>query len=139
MTIRNMSIAVRLTAGFSAIAALLLMLGMFALQELKDMRSEALEVNTLWMPAMKNLSAFNQNFMRIRVFTLRALQADNGQELQAIESQIAGMENSLTQAERAISALALAPVIQAEFPALEKELTRYRQPGVLFERSARHS
>ncbi len=125
MNMRNTSIAARLSAGFVAIAALVLLLGALSLNELRDMRAEAKEIQEVWMPSLKQISVFNQNFMRIRVFTLRAMQSESEAELQSIRGQLEGMEQNLIQAEQALDTLIRSSTVQSHSPAMAQHMASY--------------
>ena len=76
MFIRNMKISLRSTVGFGLIAILVLLLGTFALLQMKEMRKASNEVDQNWLPSITALGALKSEVMRVRALTMRAIIVD---------------------------------------------------------------
>lgn len=98
MTLRNMPIRNRLLAGFSAIGALLLLLGLLSFSALKQLRQTTVQLETNIIPTLLVLGELNLNITRMRVFTLRLFHADAAAERAAQLSKITEL-NSLIERE----------------------------------------
>jgi methyl-accepting chemotaxis protein len=77
MLIRKVGIRSRLLAGFALITSLVLLQGVFALSSMASMRQVADTIETEVIPSLDTLSNLNLNMMRVRVFTLRLMAAEN--------------------------------------------------------------
>ena len=81
MPIRSLTIGKRSTLGFGLIGLLVLFLGLFALNQMANMRNESKEVDENWLPSIMALSELNLTVMRIRANTLRLALAEESQML----------------------------------------------------------
>ena len=90
MFIRTFTIGKRSALGFGLIGLLVLLLSLFALNQMSNMRKESREVDENWLPSIMALSDLNLTVLRIRVLTLRMTHARDPQVLQ-------GMAQRLTQ------------------------------------------
>ncbi|MCA1930455.1 methyl-accepting chemotaxis protein [Rheinheimera sp.] len=77
MLMRKVGIRSRLLAGFALITSLVLLQGVFALSSMASMRQVADTIETEVIPSLDTLSNLNLNMMRVRVFTLRLMAAEN--------------------------------------------------------------
>lgn len=77
MLIRRVGIRSRLLAGFALITCLVLLQGVFALSSMSSMRQVAAVIEQDVIPSLNTLSNLNLNMMRVRVFTLRLLAAED--------------------------------------------------------------
>ena len=77
MMIRQIGIRNRLLSGFALTTLLVLMLGLFSLNSMSSMRQVAGVIEGNVIPSLNTLSNLNLNMMRIRVFTLRLLAAED--------------------------------------------------------------
>tara|TARA_Y100000815_G_scaffold274579_1_gene309169 strand:+ start:1912 stop:3534 length:1623 start_codon:yes stop_codon:yes gene_type:complete len=73
MSIRNMNVSNRSAIGFGLIGFIVLMLGVFALSQMREMRQEAGQVDQNWLPSITTLGALKSEVMRIRALTMRAI------------------------------------------------------------------
>lgn len=76
MSIRNMKISLRSAVGFGLIGALVLLLGAFALFQMKEMREASDNVDKNWLPSIESLGALKSEVMRVRALTMRAMIVD---------------------------------------------------------------
>lgn len=71
MFVRNMNVSRRSVLGFGLIGAILVLLGLFALQKMSQMHSETEELSEHWLPSIVALGELNQHTLRSRIYTLR--------------------------------------------------------------------
>lgn len=68
---RGMKIGPRLTAGFGVLALILLLQGLFGLNNMSAIHGQAEEMNTNWIPALNAVGELNLALMRYRVNAVR--------------------------------------------------------------------
>mgnify|MGYP006191031941 CR=1 FL=1 len=81
MLIRQIGIRNRLLSGFTLTTLLVLILGLFSLNSMSSMRQVAGVIEGNVIPSLNTLSNLNLNMMRIRVFTLRLLAAEDARAI----------------------------------------------------------
>lgn len=86
MSFRNLSVSTRSAIGFGLIGAIVLVLGLFALGAMKDMRKESSEVDMNWLPSSITLGDLNSDILRIRALTMRTLIVDEEKLRSTIET-----------------------------------------------------
>jgi methyl-accepting chemotaxis protein len=87
--LRNISIAWRASIGFSLIALLTAVMGVFALSQMRDMSEATRQISEDWLPGVMSLSHATQNVQRIRALTLRVMINRDPQVLEQNYSKIA--------------------------------------------------
>ena len=112
MSLRKFPIAARLTGSFALIALIVALVGVLCLVSMGNMRKQAEEVETVWIPELRLLVEINQSFMRYRIYTLRALLAKDSSELSAIDSTLAELKGALEKSEQAFSSKADAEIVR---------------------------
>ena len=73
MSLRNLNIAPRAFLGFALIGSLMLILGVFALNQMSKIRAAAEDITLNNMPSIKSLDEFTQLSLRQRVLSYRLL------------------------------------------------------------------
>ncbi|AZF19229.1 Methyl-accepting chemotaxis sensor/transducer protein [Pseudomonas sp. R4-35-07] len=73
MSLRNMNIAPRAFLGFAFIGALMLFLGVFALNQMSKIRSATEDITLSSVPSIRALDEFTQLTLRLRVLSYRLL------------------------------------------------------------------
>ena len=73
MSLRNMNIAPRAFLGFALIGGLMLVLGVFALNQMSKIRGAAEDITLSSVPSIKSLDEFTQLTLRLRVLSYRLL------------------------------------------------------------------
>ncbi|QJI18876.1 methyl-accepting chemotaxis protein [Pseudomonas sp. ADAK21] len=73
MSLRNMNIAPRAFLGFACIGALMLFLGIFALNQMSKIRGAAEDITQSSVPSIRALEDFTQLTLRLRVLSYRLL------------------------------------------------------------------
>ncbi|MHA6493340.1 methyl-accepting chemotaxis protein [Pseudomonas borbori] len=79
MSLRNLNIAPRSALGFGLIGLIVLLLGLFALNKMADMRKEADAVDNVWLPSITALAELNASMLRLRALTLRMVVIEDQQ------------------------------------------------------------
>ena len=97
MSIRSLPIGKRSTLGFGLIGLLVLFLGLFALNQMANMRNESKEVDENWLPSIMALSELNVTVMRIRANTLRLALAEESQMVQETAQRLTQMRSEVAQ------------------------------------------
>ncbi|MGY4825276.1 methyl-accepting chemotaxis protein [Stutzerimonas chloritidismutans] len=97
MSIRSLTIGKRSTLGFGLIGLLVLFLGLFALNQMGNMRNESKEVDENWLPSIMALSELNVTVMRIRANTLRLALAEESQMVQDTAQRLTQMRSEVAQ------------------------------------------
>ena len=73
MSIRNLNVSFRSAIGFGLIGAIVLVLGLFALNQMSEMRKESSQVDQNWLPSIVSLGELNASMLRIRALTMRSM------------------------------------------------------------------
>jgi len=97
MSIRSLTIGKRSTLGFGLIGLLVLFLGLFALNQMTNMRNESKEVDEIWLPSIMALSELNVTVMRIRANTLRLALAEESQMVQETAQRLTQLRSEVAQ------------------------------------------
>jgi len=97
MSIRSLTIGKRSTLGFGLIGLLVLFLGLFALNQMANMRNESRQVDKNWLPSIMALSELNVTVMRIRANTLRLALAEESQMVQDTAQRLTQMRSEVAQ------------------------------------------
>ena len=96
---REMKVALRAALGFGLIALVVLLLGLFALNQMSDMREQARDVDQNWLPSILALSDVDRAVMQIRAVTLRSAVLRDERSQQAIQRQLDELLASLDDLE----------------------------------------
>ncbi len=97
MSIRNLTIGKRSALGFGLIGLLVLFLGLFALNQMANMRKESREVDENWLPSIMAISELNMTVMRIRALTLRMTVAEDVQVVQSTAQRLAQLRGEVAE------------------------------------------
>ena len=73
MSLRNMNIAPRALLGFALIGALMLTLGIFALNQMSKIREAGEDIEQITVPSIKSLDQINLQTLRLRTLSYRLL------------------------------------------------------------------
>jgi len=80
MQLRNLKIGIRAASAFTLLGILVLVMGLIALYETRQMDSATDEIRVTWMPAVVALSGISTDLGRARALTLRAALDDNSDD-----------------------------------------------------------
>lgn len=89
MTTRAIGITLRATLGFSCIALLSLFLGLFALQQISEVQTQAMDIKDNWLQRVRALAAANVSLNRYRMGSMQHILSTSGEEMQAYEDKAA--------------------------------------------------
>ena len=99
MSLRNLSIAPRAALGFGLVALLVILLGMFSLLQMSEMRKQSAAVDSNWLPSVMALGELSQDTQRLRALTLRMLVSQDAATVQASLRTVEELRAKLGQAE----------------------------------------
>ena len=99
MSLRNLSIAPRAALGFGPVALLVILLGMFSLLQMSEMRKQSAAVDSNWLPSVMALGELSQDSQRLRALTLRMLVSQDAATVQASLRTVEELRAKLGQAE----------------------------------------
>jgi methyl-accepting chemotaxis protein len=109
MSLRNLNIAPRAGLGFGLLALLVFALGGFALLQMNNMRQQAQEVDSNWLPSVMAVGEMSQDLLRVRALTLRLLINRDPQALSQNESKLNDLKQGLGAAQQRYEALIALP------------------------------
>jgi len=87
MSTRSIGIALRAALGFSCIAALCFFLGFFALQQISEVRTQALEIQDNWLQRVRALAAANASLSRYRMGSMQHILSNSSEEMNGYEEK----------------------------------------------------
>ena len=125
INLRNISIAVRLTGGFVAMAVVVLLLGFMALRETSSIHDQTIEIEQVWLPNLQELNSLNQNFMRYRIYALRSLLSTDPQDIRQQRQRMGTLEQNLMEAEAALDQAITSPHPQRIFDDYHQQRLNY--------------
>ncbi|MBV6288848.1 methyl-accepting chemotaxis protein [Pseudomonas sp. MAFF 301350] len=136
MSLRNMNIAVRALLGFSLIGALMLALGIFALNQLGSIRQAGIIIEQVNVPSFDNLSQINQLTLRLRTLSYRLLVNRDAGEQQEILGLLDTRNSQIDKATQAYEKLIVADGERDIFNQYRQLLGQYRQLEAQMKRMA---
>ncbi|NER66523.1 methyl-accepting chemotaxis protein, partial [Pseudomonas sp. MAFF212427] len=136
MSLRNMNIAVRALLGFSLIGALMLALGIFALNQLGSIRQAGIIIEQVNVPSFDNLSQINQLTLRLRTLSYRLLVNRDAGEQQEILGLLDTRNSQIDKATQAYEKLIVADGERDIFNQYRQLLAQYRQLEAQMKRMA---
>jgi len=127
MQLQNFRIGLRLTIGFAFLGLLLVVQGASALYSMNAMHkiTESVDKNTI--PGLERLSELNLNVMRMRVYTLRLLLAENEEQLQAAKARVREIHEHIATVRRQYEPLIMTADEQASYDQFGATYLRYDQ------------
>lgn len=105
MSLRNLSIAPRAALGFGLVALLVVLLGIFSLMQMGEMRERSDEVNENWLPSVLAIGDVSKNILRLRAITLRSMLNRDSAQVQANLRLVEDVRASLAQSQEAYEQL----------------------------------
>ena len=127
MSLRNMNIAPRAFTGFALIGGLMLILGVFALNQMSKIRGAAEDITNSSVPSIKNLDEFTQLTLRLRVLSYRLL-VNREPDVQQKTMELLDTRNQqIRAAQTAYEPLISGPQERAAYDQYVQLLGQYRQ------------
>ncbi|RON58590.1 methyl-accepting chemotaxis protein [Pseudomonas frederiksbergensis] len=127
MSLRNINIAPRAFLGFALIGALMLILGVFALNQMSKIRAAGEDIANASVPSIKSLDEFTQLTLRLRVLSYRLL-INREPDVQQKTMELFDVRNQqIRDAQRVYEPLIDGPQERAAYDQYVQLLAQYRQ------------
>ncbi|KAF2392380.1 Methyl-accepting chemotaxis protein McpQ [Pseudomonas frederiksbergensis] len=127
MSLRNMNIAPRAFLGFALIGALMLILGVFSLNQMSKIRAAGEDIANASVPSIKSLDEFTQLTLRLRVLSYRLL-INREPDVQQKTMELFDQRNQqIRDAQRVYEPLIDGPQERAAYDQYVQLLAQYRQ------------
>ncbi|XMB51742.1 methyl-accepting chemotaxis protein [Pseudomonas fluorescens] len=120
MSLRHLNIAPRAFIGFAFIAVLVVLLGVFAVNRMTQMRQASQDMSANQLPSMTHLGTITENVLRMRILSFRVLVNREPASLQEAETRIGVLADKVKTAQAAYATL----------PAGTEEAALYKAFGV---------
>lgn len=127
MSLRNMNIAPRALLGFALIGGLMLVLGVFALNQMSKIRDAAEEITSNSVPSLKSLDEFTQLTLRLRVLSYRLLVNREPDVQQKTIELLETRNQQIRAAQATYEKLIASPQERAAYDQYVQLLGQYRQ------------
>ncbi|MGF6592285.1 methyl-accepting chemotaxis protein [Pseudomonas sp. 2835] len=127
MSLRNMNIAPRALLGFALIGALMLALGLFALNQMSKIRQAGETIETSTVPSLTNLDQLTQLTLRLRTLSYRLLLNREADTLQATLKLIDQRNQQIDDARRNYEPLIFGNQERSAYNQYVQLLGQYRQ------------
>src|SRR5690606_39306687 len=125
---RQISIAMRAALGFALIAAVVILLGVFAVFRLNGINNAAEEAATYWTPGLVTAGDVEANFLRVRALTLRLMLNRSADGLREGLASVESVSRELSQRVSDLEAHAAAKAESKEaFRRFKEALGLYQQ------------
>ncbi|MET0846380.1 MAG: methyl-accepting chemotaxis protein [Pseudomonas sp.] len=127
MSLRNMNIAPRAFLGFALIGGLMLVLGVFALNQMSKIRGAGEDIASMSVPSIKSLDEFTQLTLRLRVLSYRLL-VNREPDVQQKTFELFELRNQqIRDAQKVYEPLIDGPQERAAYDQYVQLLAQYRQ------------
>ncbi|KRP89514.1 MULTISPECIES: methyl-accepting chemotaxis protein [Pseudomonas] len=120
MSLRHLNIAPRAFIGFAFIAVLVVLLGVFAVNRMTQMRQSSQDMSANQLPSMTHLGTITENVLRMRILSFRVLVNREPAALQEAETRIGVLADKVKTAQAKYATL----------PAGAEEAALYKAFGV---------
>lgn len=127
MSIRSVGIAQRATIGFTCIALLSLLLGLFAMQQINEVQAQALDIKDNWLQRVRALGAANASLNRYRMGSMQHILSTTDEEMQSYEEKTAGRLVQVREQMTSYSHLLKTEDERAQLDAFNRSLEEYVQ------------
>ena len=127
MSLRNMNIAPRAFLSFALIGGLMMVLGVFALNQMSKIRGAAENITNNSVPSIKSLDDFTQLTLRLRVLSYRLLVNREPDVQQKTMELLETRNQQIRTAQAAYEKLIASPQERATYDQYVQLLGQYRQ------------
>ena len=127
MSLRQLNIAPRAFLGFAFIALLVVLLGVFAVNRMTQIRQSSVEMSANQVPSVTYLGNITENVLRLRILSFRVLVNREPAGLQEAETRIAALADKVKTAQAGYVALPAGPEEAALYKAFVANLDSYMQ------------
>ncbi|KWU47839.1 methyl-accepting chemotaxis protein [Pseudomonas palleroniana] len=125
MSLRNLNIAPRAFLGFAFIALLVVILGVFAVNRMTQIRQASLDMGTNQLPSVRFLGNLTENVLRLRILSFRILVNREPASLEEAKTRVAVLVDKVKQAQTAYSAMPAGPEEVALYKTFAATLDSY--------------
>ncbi|WDU65300.1 methyl-accepting chemotaxis protein [Pseudomonas poae] len=105
MSLRHLNIAPRAFLGFAFIALLVILLGVFAVNRMTQIRQSSVEMSLNLVPSVTYLGNITENVLRLRILSFRVLVNREPASLQEAETRIGVLADKVKAAQAGYTAL----------------------------------
>ncbi|MBK5355943.1 methyl-accepting chemotaxis protein [Pseudomonas sp. TH41] len=127
MSLRNMNIAPRAFLGFALIGGLMLILGVFALNQMSRIRGAAENITSNSVPSINSLAELSQLTLRLRVLSYRLLVNRDPDALQLTMKQYDARNQQISAIQAIYEKMLAGPEEHAAYNEYVRLLGQYRQ------------
>ncbi|MDR6924118.1 methyl-accepting chemotaxis protein [Pseudomonas sp. BE134] len=127
MSLRNLNIAPRAFLGFSFIALLVIVLGVFAVDRMSIIRQASVDMESTQLPSVGFLGNMTENVLRLRILSFRVLINREPAALQEAQTRIGVLIDKLRSAQASYAALPAQPEEAAQYKTFMATLDSYMQ------------
>ena len=127
MSLRNLNIAPRAFLGFSFIALLVIVLGVFAVNRMSIIRQASIDMESTQLPSVSFLGNMTENVLRLRILSFRVLTNREPAALQEAQTRIGVLIDKLHSAQASYAALPAQPEEAALYKTFMATLDGYLQ------------
>ncbi|CAN2972920.1 Methyl-accepting chemotaxis protein PcaY [Pseudomonas sp. PM2] len=125
MSLRHLNIAPRAFIGFAFIAVLVVLLGVFAVNRMTQMRQASQDMSANQLPSMTHLGTITENVLRMRILSFRVLVNREPAALQEAETRIDVLADKVKTAQAKYATLPAGPEEAALYKAFGVTLDNY--------------
>ena len=125
MSLRHLNIAPRAFIGFAFIAVLVVVLGVFAVNRMTQMRQSSQDMSANQLPSMTHLGTITENVLRMRILSFRVLVNREPAALQEAETRIGVLADKVKTAQAKYATLPAGPEEAALYKAFGVTLDNY--------------
>ena len=125
MTLRNLNIAPRAFLGFAFIALLVIVLGVFAVSRMTQIRQSSMDMGDNQLPSVTFLSQITENVLRLRILSFRVLVNREPAALQEAETRINVLMEKVKKAQAGYAGLPSGDEETAVYKAFTNTLDDY--------------
>ena len=126
MFLRQLNIAPRAALGFAVIAALVALLGVFALGQMSSIRDSEVAVETQWLPSIRGGDEIREWMLRIRTISLRMALDQDPKNIPVYRGQMDTRDKELSEKIAAYEKLVVTPEGKAIYDQFKQTFAVYR-------------
>ena len=125
MSLRHLNIAPRAFLGFAFIALLVVLLGVFAVNRMTQIRQSSVDMSTNQVPSVTYLGTITENVLRLRILSFRVLVNREPAGLQEAETRMGALADKVKTAQAGYAALPAGPEEAALYKTFVSTLDSY--------------
>ena len=125
MSLRQLNIAPRAFLGFAFIALLVVLLGVFAVNRMTQIRQSSMDMSATQLPSVTSLGIITENVLRLRILSFRVLVNREPAALQEAETRMSALGDKVKAAQASYAALPAGPEEAALYKTFVTTLDNY--------------